>query len=167
MFRFVLLAICAAFLLPGHSFAQDEICDYVRAFERAPFERDAAGHEKFRWIEVHWIGSWMDFDHGWHLECRPSSDSASKAFCSWLMDNTSFEFSTYLPVRILTCHGYRFPRNENIGQWKSEIDLYSENSGQILLQINLEARKKPDQAIRLTVYPRGKDQATEKWPPTC
>ena len=125
-----------------------------------------AGHENFRWIEVHWIGNWLDFDHGWHLECQPSSDNASKAFCNWLLDNTSFEFSENLPLRFMYCHGYRYPAGGTyISGWKSEIDLYSEHVGQIVLQINLQGHKQPDAAVRLTVFREGKDQATENWWP--
>jgi hypothetical protein len=148
-------------LISGQSFARDQICDYVKAFERAPFERDASGREKFRWIEVHWIGAWLDLDHGWHLECRHSSDSASAAFCSWLTSNTSFEFEERLPLRILTCHGYRFPSWYGVGLFKSEFNFYSEATGEILLQINFDGHKKPDGAMRLSVYPQHQDSATE------
>jgi hypothetical protein len=147
-------------LTPGPCFGRDQICDYVKAFERAPFERDASGREKYRWIEMHWIGAWMDFDHGWHLECRHSSDNASAAFCSWLSSNTLFEFEEALPVRILMCHGYHFP-DMNFELLKSEFDFYSESTGEILLQTNFQGHKKFDAAIRLSVYPQHQDSATE------
>jgi hypothetical protein len=169
--RIAYVAICAVCLYASHSVAadrshlsaDDRICDYLLAYERAPFERDSVGHEKFRWIEVHWIGTWLDIDHGWHLECRRSPDNASNAFCSWLLNNTSFEFDNDLPLRILTCHGYRFSDWRGIYLSKAEAEFYREDTGQILLQINLEGHKQPDGAVRLTIFPKGKDQATENW----
>lgn len=156
------LALGVFCLISGHAFAQDHICDYVKAFERAPFERDDAGREKYRWIEMHWIGAWMDFDHGFHLECRHSPDNASKAFCAWLIDNTSFEFSEDLPIRILTCHRYRFPDRQGPSFEKEEFSLYSSASGEVLLKTNFQGHKKPDAAIRLIVFPQHQDVATEK-----
>lgn len=150
-------------LAPGESFARNAICDYVKAFESAPFERDASGREKFRWIEMHWIGIWLDFDHGWHLECRHSPDNASAAFCNWLSSNTSFEFEEDLPLRILTCHGYRFPGSwTEIGLIKSEFHLYSPLTGEILLQTNFQDHRSSDSAMRLSAYPQHQDWVTEK-----
>jgi hypothetical protein len=159
-----LLAALTLLLTGGEAIARDRLCEYLRAFERAPFE-SVAGKLQPRWIDVHWIGIWLDLDKGWHLECRPSEALASHAFCNWLRDNTSFEFSDDLALRILTCHGYRFPEWRDIWLGRTYVGFYLPSAGQYLLDIDLRDRQDPDRAIRLAIFPPQRDEATDKLPP--
>lgn len=72
-------------------------------------------------------GAWM-VDH--YKACaRESEDTASIAFCKWLMDNTSTEFMEANINLTLSClqgqeiHGY--VGNAGIASWSGRMKLYS------------------------------------------
>jgi hypothetical protein len=135
------------------------------AFYEAPFEKDV----HFRSVDVHWIGTWLDFEHGWHLECHNTSDTAAKALCGWLPGNTSFEFANNLPRRILECSpGIHLQQdNTEIAFGFATASIYTPNR-YVRLLIDFRERKKPDMAIQLTAFEttptRGYDEATDPVP---
>lgn len=166
MRRAVAFAAALASLCASPASAGDESCARLRAFYEAPFEKGV----HFRSIAVHWIGTWMDLEHGWHLECRDTPDAAAKALCGWLPKNMSFEFPNLLPQRILECtHGIRL-RQEHV-----EIDFVFATASiytpdrYVRLVIDFREREKPDMAIQLTAFETGPtgghDEATDNVPP--
>ncbi|MGI9170766.1 MAG: hypothetical protein ACR2FH_11450 [Caulobacteraceae bacterium] len=142
-----------------------ELCDRIAAFERADFSAEVKSTSR-HWVEVHWLGRWLDFDRGWGLECRHSPDEPSKALCAWLVDgHTDFEFHDRLPRAILICHGYRFPDLSYWDDWKSAIRLSSRANRSVLLEIDQTAHKAADIAIRLSVVPEPSRSADQPLPP--
>jgi hypothetical protein len=142
----------------------DEVCSHLFTFEREGFSKiksDSGRH----WVEVHWIGNWLDTDKGWRLECRHSSDDEAKQFCLWLVPNTSFEFADRLPRAILECHGYTFPDLSYWDDWKAEIDLYGHSDNTVLLEIDQTRHKEADRAIRVSSFRSGDDDATQPLAP--
>ena len=99
--------------------ADDELCDRLTMFESASF--DQTGQEKARWIEMHWRGSWLNFDTGWGITCIHSSDDAAADFCEWLPRQVSYEFADSFPRRLLACHGFNVPQMQ---EWKSRVELW-------------------------------------------
>jgi hypothetical protein len=144
----------------------DQTCNELRAFYRAPFDEHPSDDAKnYRSVEMHWLGAWMDFDHGWKLECRDTGDDPGKKLCGWLTANTSFEFASYLPLRILECHGFRFPHPfPQIGFGHTEITLWDKER-EVLLQIDFRERKAEDFAVRLTLFRPHHDEATDSLKP--
>jgi len=152
-------------LASAPAIAADEICARLTAFHAAQYDQSVQPAGR-RWVEVHWRGHWMDFDKGFGKECRSSPDSASKQFCSWLTQNSSTEFPTYLPIRMLGCLGYRFPTgagNEWSG-WKSDVSTLSKDRW-LLLEVDLLTFKNDAGAIRLSSFAADKDQWTVEMPP--
>src|SRR6185312_17535018 len=96
------VTICGPFVAMSAQ-SGENLCDHLRAFERAPMETAENGKPGRRWVELHWIGGWTDFTTGWHMECRDSGAMASKALCAWLSNNTTFEFSNGVPMTFLEC----------------------------------------------------------------
>jgi hypothetical protein len=99
--------------------ADDELCGKLTDFETASF--DQTGQEKARWIEMHWRGSWLNFETGWGIACLSSDDDAAKRLCQWLPKQVSYEFADSFPRRILACHGYNLPQMQ---EWKSRVELW-------------------------------------------
>jgi hypothetical protein len=146
--------------------AADDLCSRLSSFESAQFG-STIGIPQPHWVEVHWRGAWLDFDGGWGPQCRHSSDPASVAFCTWLVDHTSMEFPDRLPRAILICHGYRFPDRSYWNNWKAEITLFR---GDQLINLEIDQTghrtdQRLDGAIRLSAFANGKDAATQPLPP--
>lgn len=166
MRRAVALAAAIVSLCASPASAGDGLCARLVAFYEAPFEQGV----HFRSIDVHWIGGWLDLEHGWHLECRNTPDAAAKALCGWLPDNTSFEFPNSLPRRILECtQGIRLQQdNTEIDFEFATASIYTPDR-YVRLVIDFRTREKPDRAIQLTAFesgPRGgHDEATDNVPP--
>jgi hypothetical protein len=142
----------------------DDICSHVSAFHMTKFG-DSAEPKGRRWIELHWVGHWMDFDRGWGFKCRHSSDAASSALCDWIVQNVSYEFKDMTPKRILTCYGYKFP-GAQWGNWKSDIDILDHDRW-LKLEIDFEtlAGDKEKGAIRLSSFAKDQDDALVELPP--
>jgi hypothetical protein len=158
-----IVALAAAWLASSPCVAQDSICHELREFERATFDASVQPVGR-RWIEMHWRGHWLDLDKGWGLECRSSPDQASRRLCGWLEHHTSFEFTTRLPQRILTCYGYRFRPLSDWSGWKSDISVLNHNRW-LLLEVDFLTMKNEDGAIRLSSFAKGQDDAMVEMPP--
>jgi hypothetical protein len=138
-------------LMTASNASADELCSQLTAFENARF--DGAEHPNGRrWAELHWVGSWLDLKNGWGFECRSSGDAVAKGFCSWLVEHSPSEFSTYLPIGILECHGYRFPKPyDSWAHWRSEIEIWRDGR-EAMLEVNFPDIEGQPGAIRLSTF---------------
>jgi hypothetical protein len=141
----------------------DELCAKVKAFHSANFDNTVLPRGR-RWVELHWVGSWLDLKNGWGFACRHSPDQASTALCRWLMHHTSYEFSDQAPKRILTCYGYRFPQNSEWGDWKSQVTILDHDRW-LKLDINFATFIGEEGAIRLSSFAPNEDDALVELPP--
>ena len=137
-------------------------CSHLREFERARFE---TGSSARRWVELHWVGQWLDLDQGWGLACVHSEDQASTRLCDWLSENSSSEFPELLPVRILECHGYRFPPHRSWAAWRSDVTIYTGAERALLLEINFLDIQGETGAIRFSAFAPGQRDAAPALPP--
>jgi hypothetical protein len=142
----------------------DDFCKQLSSYERAGFEPDTAIHQR-HWVEMHWLGTWLDSEKGWRLECRHSPDKTSEQYCGWLKDHTSFEFPDRLPRDILVCHRYTFPDLSYWDGWRAEITLFGFTENEVLLDIDQSSHKTMDIAIRLSVFSKDSDEALQPLPP--
>jgi hypothetical protein len=159
------VVLLCAMAVTTSAFAADPLCDYLRAFVRAPLDLAPNGNPGRRWVEVHWLGAWLDLDKGWHVECRSSGAAASKALCAWLPQNVSFEFSNTTPFEVMECYGYKFPHP--YPQWfpiLMETALWdkAEDDRFIELKADFRDRKSPEAALRISVVPLGPNQESNK-----
>lgn len=138
--------------------AADDICSQLSVFHSAPFDQTVQPAGR-RWVELHWRGHWLDLDKGFGKECRSSPDAASKALCRWITVNSSREFPALLPMRMLHCFGYQFPRGagNEWDNWRSNVSILSE-SRWLLLEIDLVPSSTDDGVIRLSSFVKDKDQ---------
>jgi hypothetical protein len=155
----LLIALALSSAAPA---APDRTCAEVAAFHMAKFD-SAVEPKGRRWVELHWIGGWLDFDHGWGFRCRHSPDAASSQLCNWLVHHTSYEFSQSSPKRILSCFGYRFPRMSMWGEWKSDIDIL-DHQRWLKLEIDFATLKGETGAIRLSSFAKDRDDALVEMP---
>jgi hypothetical protein len=139
------------------------MCAQVNAFHMAKFDNTEQPTGR-RWVELHWRGSWLDLKNGWGFACRHSPDQASSNLCAWLMHHTSYEFADQAPKRILTCYGYRFPRDSEWGDWKSEVTILDHDRW-LKLDIDFVSFKREEGAIRLSSFAPDKDDALVELPP--
>jgi hypothetical protein len=163
---FLIASACLSVVTSAFADAPDDICVKLSAFENAPFD-SSANSPRRHWVEVHWIGNWLDLQNGWKLRCDHSADPASGEFCKWLLQNTSFEFADRLPRAMLICHGYHFPDLTYWDDWRLELPLsFNEiTETSTLLQIDLTSHKQPESAVRYSVFAKGADQALNPLPP--
>lgn len=164
MSRIAIVCALAVLTLSANA-ADDEICTRLHAFETAPRPLGETGSTR-DWIEMRWVGAWMDFDNGWHLECRHSSSNSAAELCGWLIENTSFEFSNYLPIRLLECHDFKFPRPyPNADTWIEKLALFPETGDEhMVLEIALGGHK-GDDAIRYSVFVGPAAEQKNRLPP--
>jgi hypothetical protein len=159
----ILFLFVIAGILPAHVLAEEnEFCNQIYAFQTAPFEKDSEGKPLRRAIEFHWIGFWMDFEHGFGTECQNGGTAPGKALCNWLPENTSREFPSTLPLDILSCYGWKIPgHTSDFDIRKATLKISTDKDGNELensdrylqLEIDMQARKRGDMAIRLSVIP--------------
>jgi hypothetical protein len=140
-----------------------DLCDQLRAFHTAAFDDSVEPHGR-RWIELHWVGRWMDFDRGWGFKCQHSPDQASSSLCAWIIGHVSYEFPATAPKRILTCYGYQFPRHDKWAGWKSDISLLDRNRW-LKLEIDFATLAGDERAIRLSSFAKDQDDALVELPP--
>jgi hypothetical protein len=156
-----LIAVGLSLAATSSAFADEEMCRRLRAFEQAPFERGADGKAQLRFVEVHWVGCWMDYDHGFGSNCQHSPDQAARELCAWLPDHTPLEFQTILPRGILKCHGLEegdwFPWLGRLSRLKSPAD-----DRRLLFEIDFQNRNRCHHALRLRIVPDG---AVQNLPP--
>lgn len=136
--------------------AADEICSELSKFEKAsPREKNR------RWVEFYWYGEWLTPGKDFGFACKHASDPASNRFCAWLSKNTSMEFSNHLPMRLLECKGYKFPRPfPGFMSWRSKIPISLETGQSLVLDIDLDHAR----AVRLSLFAADADE-TEELPP--
>ena len=140
----------------------EALCAEVTKFHKATFD-DTVKPKGRRWVELHWIGSWMDFDHGWGLGCRHSPDRASSNLCEWLTRHTSYEFSQLAPEHLLTCYGYKFLPNNHWGNWKSDIDLFDDDRW-LKLEIDFATLNGETGAVRISSFAKDQEDALVELP---
>jgi hypothetical protein len=130
---------------PADAAAPDQLCARLRTLETAQLPKGER-----RWFEFHW-----GFDHAsfWSWGCRHSNDQLAKATCDWLMNHTNQEFSMQLPHRIMTCHGYRFPKFAYY-DWdgiEGTIELRSVSDRRVQMDLNYRDLPNGEQAVRVSV----------------
>lgn len=154
-----LFAVCVAVSMTIAANATDrEICKQLAAFETAP-RALAVDHTARDWVELRWAGAWLDLDHGWHLECTHSDTDAAGRLCGWLLKNSPYEFGYYVPLQILECSGFKFPRPyPNMGLWVQSLPIFPESlrndrdyTKHALLEIAFGGHN-GDNAIRYSVF---------------
>ena len=143
--------------------ANDKICKELKRFSEAKFT-STEKPEGRRWVEFHWGGDWAGPKDLWAVACKQASDEASKQFCSYLIDNSSREFSAILPMRILTCYGYQFPHYRSWSNWHSDIELW-EDERLMLLEVRFAGIDSAEHAIRLSVFDDSIDETIAELPP--
>ena len=161
--RVSVFSVAIATLALASAAEAEETCDQIDAFHNATFDAtvDPVGR---RWVEMRWIGGWMDFEKGFGLECISSPDEGSNSLCGWLIENTSIEFQTNLPARILECWGYRFPRPfPSWGEWRSQIS-HLEDDRWLTLEVDLTEGQGDAPAVRLSSFAMDKDEITVELP---
>lgn len=139
------LAAVVLLSVPLQAATPDELCARLRTFETAPLPKGER-----RWVEFHW-----GYDQAAFLSwaCRHSKDQLTKTTCDWLMAHTDQEFTMQLPLRIMKCHGYRFPKFASL-DWKGiegTIELRGASSRRVLLDLNYRDLPKGEQAVRISV----------------
>ena len=106
-----LLAIAGLTVATSPAYGADTICAKLADFVAAQVA-DAKVQSPRHWVEIHW-----DWDQdpndlpSWSKGCQHSSDASSKELCHWLFEHSSTEFRSSLPIRVLSCYGYRFPKH--------------------------------------------------------
>ena len=142
----------------------DELCRRLKSYHSAPLEGSERPNGR-RWVELHWVGSWLDFEQGWGFECRDSGDAASHALCAWLVDHSPYEFAHHLPMSMLECYGYRFPLpRDQWAKWRSDIVLWPD-SRQLVLEIDFASVEGETGAIRLSSFAEDVYDSTAELPP--
>lgn len=129
-------------LLAGSPANADDLCAELAIFEEADLPSTG---EQARWIELHWQGSWLDLESGWGLACISSDDVAAR-LCGFVAQNTSFEFASSFPERILACHDYVVPKG--IANWRGEVDVEMASDRWHKLVIDLGERSGDSGAVR-------------------
>lgn len=140
----------------------DDICRQLQAFETAPFAKGADGKSIRRSVTFRWIGPWM-IDAAWRCD-RDQADSAAVKLCAYLMDNTSIEFRNNLPMRVMRCYGYRFPKYAAYDwhDWAGSFTLHPPGSDRELeLEVDLDSRLDPDAAVRISALPDNADRSKD------
>jgi hypothetical protein len=100
-------------------------------------------------VEFHWG---QDGDAIFSKGCRHSEDTGSAKFCHWLLDNTSWEFRARLPISILQCFGYGFPKDP-AGDWAVYDGQFShEYSKGNWLKMELASKGLPGTETALRLY---------------
>lgn len=157
----VLIAAMASALLCPIKAQADEICDQLQSFESASFDRSVEPSGR-RWFEMRWKGQWLG--DGWGLECSRSGGGVAPDLCQWLVENSSFESPYALPMRILECHGHRFPDQVDWSDWSAVVGWY-EGERESLLEINLLRSDEHSPAIRYSIFDFERDETLAEMPP--
>lgn len=137
----------------------NELCDRVAEYEAVDSEGASQPDGLAdRWVELHWVGSWLDFDNGFGKTCIHSEDVASRQLCGWLLENSSTEFPQMLPIGILECYGYSFPSpRPSWAGWRASVELTTDRW--LTLDIDFTRWEGETGAIRLRAY----DEAETPW----
>lgn len=130
--------------------ASDILCSQLDEFALAQ-EAEPAEPMPRHWVEFHW-GIDPDPNSFWSWGCRNSNDVSSKSLCSYLLESTSREFRNTLPIRILKCWGYRFPKDAGYGWHVSEGHFIQQrkNGSWLVMDIASRGLQPDEQAIRIS-----------------
>jgi hypothetical protein len=145
--KFLGVAVAAIIPTPSQAAVRDELCARLRAFEVAQLPKGER-----RWIEFHWHFG-QDVASIWSWGCRHSKDQLAGTTCGRLMHHTNQEFSMELPQRIMTCHGYHFPKFA-FYDWKGiegTIELRGAIDRRVLMDLNYRDLPNGEQALRVSV----------------
>lgn len=149
----------------------DTLCDHFRRYVQAPFEPGISPDGlPDRWVELHWVGFWLDFDRGFGKTCVHTQDTESGDLCTWLLKHSSTEFPDTLPFGILECYGYSFRAEASTSwsQWKAQIsitvEIVTDRFRTVALDVDFTGWKSETGAIRLSVY-ADEDSPWEDRPP--
>ena len=139
--------------------ASDKLCTQLRAFETAPFESGHDGRPIRRTVTFLWKPPKPEELYAWACT-RSISDPWAIGLCNYLMNNTSLEFRDSLPIRALSCYGYKFPKfaSYDWNDWTATINLPGELSGHstnrsMIMDIDLNNRDAPNSAVRISAIP--------------
>lgn len=164
--RIPLLLLSLTALISSPSVAKGNFsrtfCTRLAQFHDASFDgaEQPAGR---RWIEMHWQGFWLDFDHGFGLKCESSPDAISRSFCGWLEKHTSFEFPALLPKAIYRCDRHIRPEPE-WEMWTNSVAVVRDHR-LLQVEVNLEPTKTESGVLRLSSFGAGKDEGAVPLPP--
>ncbi len=145
--------------------ASDDLCNHLRTLEASPLATADDGKAVRRWVEFRWWGQWMV---GGGSGCRHSPDQVAAATCAYLMENTSREFRASLPLRVLSCYGYSFPKfpQYDWDDWTGVVKLHGQKSDrQMTMEVDLTGRKSPASTVRISVVPDNPSIADGEPPP--
>jgi hypothetical protein len=146
-------------LTPAHQAASaspmvNPICDRLKQFI-------PQGGARRVWIEVRWSGQGIG-DPRYGMQCTRSDKSATE-LCEWVVKNSSWEFPHALPMRILECVGYTFPRPfTGWKKWDAVIPVKWSTGGYSLLELNFS---ESTSALRFSGFALGQDERSERLPP--
>lgn len=150
MNRFRVILITGSLAFSTQAQAADQICAQLKTFVKDQIAEKAEPAPR-HWVEFHWE---IDPDPNafWSWGCRPSEDLSSKRFCAWLMENTSREFRNMLPVRVLRCMGYRFPRQPSFEWHVSDGEFRNtQNDGSwLILEVSSKFPNPMESAVRIS-----------------
>jgi hypothetical protein len=139
--------------VPAAAATVDPLCQVLRHFEVATNGTQA--HER-RWIEFHW-GFDADPNTLWSWGCRHSAHASATATCAWLKDHTNQEFTMQLPMGVMRCYGYRFPRYADY-DWDGmlgTITLRGHRGRRLILDLNYRDLPHGESAMRLAIEESG------------
>lgn len=139
------------------------LCKAIKAFERAPLSVGKDGQALPRSVELYWRAAWSFENFGY--TCLHGGAAAGKALCGALAPPPQ-EFRKRLPLAILRCYGYVFPKlvEYHWGPWQSEIGLGSRYGSGLRLDIFMIQEKGTRDALRLTKFPEGYDTIHDPLP---
>ena len=157
--RGMFIALLFVLLSPGVAHAES-FCTKLRRFENAALGADGTA---VRWVELHWVGVWLDFERGFGVACTHSPDAEAAEFCAWLVDNTNIEFPSYRMLDTLRCGGRRFGAHHHWNRLQAEVERYGRDSRLVLYEfvygVDEESR------MRVAVYPSSLEHLRRPLPP--
>lgn len=147
-----LYLVIASVLLVGTSNANaaDPLCGILKDYARAQWAERTDPAPR-HWVEFHW-GTDPDPLALWSWGCRHSDDVASAQLCNWLLDNTSHEFRSILPIRIQKCMGFRFPGAAKAywGLTDGQVSRAGHDGTSIVLELSCRGMAPAESAIRIS-----------------
>lgn len=133
------------------SAAGDETCARLKSFEFGA-KPEAANATVRDWIEMRWMAS-PPANEIFHMECHHSGSNAAGKLCGWLVKNSSWEFPAFLPMRILECHGAKFPAHFEYSSWIASMDIEPDtlDGRRMMLDVAIGGHK-GDNVVRYSVF---------------
>ncbi len=157
------VCVFAAMIVVANA-ADDETCGRLKDFEFAA--KPAANASIRDWIEMRWIAN-LPEDTLYQKECHHSGSEAAAKLCGWLLENSSWEFPGFLPMRILGCHGAKFSDHfEYSPMWIASIGLDpgTTDDRRMVLDVAIGGHK-GDSVVRYSVFVGPKAEEENPLPP--